>query len=140
VIFESRKSAVELVKEIEKSLPRKFKLNSDLIKILVLSQSQLDKVIQQAPKGFGSEPSKYYSDVIFLMGIPSDAAIKIFNPREGVDKIWQGDLAIYSQRLSTKRTKSRLSKIAASPLYKQMTIRSWGTTIKLLDLMNVSKE
>jgi uncharacterized protein (DUF1697 family) len=70
------------------------------------------------------------------MGIPSDEAIKIFNPREGVDKVWQGDLAIYSQRLSAQRTKSRLSKIMSSPLYKQMTIRSWLTTARLFELMN----
>jgi uncharacterized protein (DUF1697 family) len=70
------------------------------------------------------------------MGISPDEAIKIFNPREGVDKVWQGDLAIYSQRLSAQRTRSRLSKIVSSPLYKQMTIRSWATTARLLELMN----
>ena len=42
---------------------------------------------------------------------------------------------IYSQRLSAERAKSRLSKIMASPLYKSMTIRSWNTTIKLLEIM-----
>jgi uncharacterized protein (DUF1697 family) len=70
------------------------------------------------------------------MGIPSDEAISIFNPREGVDKVWQGDLVIYSQRLSAQRTRSRLSKVLSSPLYKQMTIRSWVTTSRLLELMN----
>jgi hypothetical protein len=54
------------------------------------------------------------------------------DPREGVDKLWQGDLAIYSHRLSAQRTKSRLSRIMSSPLYKQMTIRSWDTTARLL--------
>jgi uncharacterized protein (DUF1697 family) len=71
-----------------------------------------------------------------LMGISSDEAIKIFNPREGVDKVWQGDLAIYSQRLSAQRTRSSLSKIMSSPLYKQTTIRSWDTTARLFELMN----
>jgi uncharacterized protein (DUF1697 family) len=70
------------------------------------------------------------------MGIPSDEAIKVFDPREGVDKVWQGDLVIYSQRLSVQRGRSRLSKIMSSPLYKQMTIRSWDTTARLLELMN----
>src|SRR5215207_1245055 len=109
---------------------------SRLVRILVLSRDQLQQVIDQAPKGFGTEPGKYHSDAIFLMGIPSDEAIKIFNPREGVDIVWQGDLAIYSQRLSAQRTRSRLSKIMSSPLYKQMTIRSWVTTARLLELMN----
>ncbi len=69
------------------------------------------------------------------MGIDSAQAIPVFNPREGVDKVWPGDGVIYSQRLSAERTKSRLSKIMASPLYKSMTIRSWNTTIKLLNIL-----
>ena len=136
VMFESNKSAAELTEEIQEALPKQFRLDSELIKILVLSRDQLRKVIDQAPTGFGTEPGKYHSDAIFLMGIPSDEAIKIFNPREGVDKVWPGDLAIYSQRLSAQRTKSRLSKIMSSPLYKQMTIRSWDTTAKLFELLN----
>jgi uncharacterized protein (DUF1697 family) len=138
VIFESNKSAAKLAKGIQETLPKKFRLDSELITTLVLSHDQLKKVINQAPKGFGTEPVKFHSDAIFLMGIPSDKAFKIFNPREGVDKVWQGDLAIYSQRLSALRTKSRLSKIMSSPLYKQMTIRSWATTVKLLELMNAT--
>jgi uncharacterized protein (DUF1697 family) len=136
VLFESTKSSAELTEEIQESLPKKFKLDSELIRVLVLSRDQMRKVIDQAPKGFGTEPGKYHSDAIFLMGIPSDEAIKIFNPREGVDKVWQGDLAIYSQRLSAERTKSRLSKIMSSPLYRQMTIRSWVTTARLFELMS----
>jgi len=138
VIFESNKSAAKLAEEIQETLPKKFKLDSEQIKILVLSRDHLKKVINQAPKGFGTEPGKYHSDAIFLMGIPSAEAVKIFNPREGVDKVWQGDLAIYSQRLSALRTKSRLNRIMSSPLYKQMTIRSWATTVKLLELMNAA--
>ena len=139
VMFESTKSSAELTKEIQEALPGKFKLDSELIAILVLSRDQFQKVIDQAPKGFGAEPGTYHSDVVFLMGVPSNEAIKIFDPREGVDKVWQGDLAIYSQRLSAQRTKSRLSKITSSPLYKQMTIRSWVTTARLLELMNAAE-
>jgi uncharacterized protein (DUF1697 family) len=135
-MFESNRSSAELTEELQGALPKKFKLDSELIRTLVLSRDQLQKVIDQAPTGFGTEPGKYHSDAIFLIGIPSDEAIRLFNPREGVDKVWQGDLAIYSQRLSAQRTKSRLSKIMSSPLYKQMTIRSWDTTARLLELMN----
>jgi uncharacterized protein (DUF1697 family) len=136
VMFESNRSSAELTKELQEALPKKFKLDSELIRTLVLSRDQLQKVIDQAPTGFGTEPGKYHSDAIFLIDIPSEEAIRIFNPREGVDKVWQGDLAIYSQRLSAQRTKSRLSKIVSSPLYKQMTIRSWVTTARLLEFMN----
>lgn len=139
VILESEKSSTVLTVEIQDLLPQKFKLDSELIKILILTRKQLELVVDQAPHGFGSEPDRYHCDTIFLIDLPTDKAISAFTPREGVDKVWRGDLAIYSQRLSAERTKSRLSAIMASPYYKSMTIRSWNTTTKLLSLMTSGK-
>jgi len=135
VILESDKRPNEIKAQIEQALPKSFKLDSELVKVLVLSRDQLQAIINNKPEGFGERPEKYHSDAIFLMGIDSAQAMPVFNPREGVDKVWPGDGVIYSQRLSAERTKSRLSKIMASPLYKSMTIRSWNTTIKLLDIL-----
>jgi len=70
------------------------------------------------------------------MGIDSTDAMSVFDPREGVDRVWPGDGVIYSQRLSSQRTKSRLSKIVGTPSYRSMTIRSWSTTTKLLELLD----
>jgi uncharacterized protein (DUF1697 family) len=70
-----------------------------------------------------------------LISIKSYYALKLFHPREGVDKIWHGTDVIYSQRLSALRTKSRLAKIVGTPAYKSMTMRNWNTTTKLLELM-----
>jgi uncharacterized protein (DUF1697 family) len=61
--------------------------------------------------------------------------VNAFSPREGVDEVWPGRGVIYSQRLSAERTRSRLSKITSSPLYKSMTIRSWATTLRLWDMI-----
>ena len=69
------------------------------------------------------------------MGVDAADAMPAFSPREGVDAVWPGDGLIYSQRLSAQRTKSRLSRIMSSPHYKSMTIRSWQTTMALLDLV-----
>ena len=135
VILESDKPTAEVKAQIEAALTKSFKLDSELIKVLVLSRRQLQSVIDNKPEGFGEQPEKYHSDAIFLMGIDSAQAMPVFDPREGVDKVWPGEGVIYSQRLSAERTKSRLSKIMASPLYKSMTIRSWNTTIKLLDTL-----
>ena len=98
------------------------------------SRTQLKGVIENKPAGFGEEPTLYHSDAIFLMGIAVADALPAFNPREGVDRVWPGKGVIYSRRLSAERTKSRLSTIMASPLYKSMTIRSWSTTQKLWEL------
>jgi uncharacterized protein (DUF1697 family) len=135
VILESGKQVNEIKAQIEQALIKSFKLDSELIKVLVLSRDQLQTVIDNKPKGFGEQPAKYHSDAIFLMDIDSAQAMPIFSPREGVDGVWPGDGVVYSQRLSALRTKSRLNKIMASPLYKSMTIRSWNTTTQLLEIL-----
>jgi uncharacterized protein (DUF1697 family) len=136
VILQSNKHAEEIKEQVETALPKTFKLDNDLIKILVMSHEQLKAIIDERPKGFGDQPEKYHSDAIFLMGIDASDALPVFNPREGVDQVWPGNGVIYSQRLSALRTKSRLNQVMASPLYKSMTIRSWSTTVKLLDILN----
>lgn len=135
VIIASDKHPDEIKALIEAMLTKSFKLDSQTIKVLVLSRQQLQAVIDNRPRNFGDEPDKYHSDAIFLIDIDATQAMHIFNPREGVDKVWPGNGVVYSQRLSALRTKSRLSIIAMSPLYKSMTIRSWNTTTKLLEIM-----
>ena len=135
VVLQSGKRADEIKDQIEEVLPKTFKLDSELIKVLVLTSSQLQAVVNNKPKGFGDEPATYYSDVIFLMDITVADTMPIFNPREGVDKVWPGNGVVYSQRLGVERTKSRLNAIMSSPLYKSMTIRSWNTTLKLRDIV-----
>jgi uncharacterized protein (DUF1697 family) len=134
-ILESDKRPDELQAQIEAALPKRFKLDSELIKVLVLTRKQLQAIIENKPNSFGEQPEKYHSDAIFLMGIDAAQAMPVFDPREGVDTVWAGDGVIYSQRLSAQRTKSRLSKIVGTSVYQSMTIRSWNTTTKLLKLL-----
>lgn len=136
VILKSPKSAASIKTKIEKILPSYFNLDSELIKVLVLTYKQLKDIIDTKPQAFGEAPKKYHSDVIFLIDIELSQAISVFNPKDGVDKIWPGKNVVYSQRLSELRTKSRLSKIMGTPEYKSMTIRSWSTTKKLFELMS----
>lgn len=135
IILSSNKSPDEIKTEIENVLPKNFKLDSDLVKVLVLSHKQLKSIVENKPEGFGEHPEKYYSDAIFLIDIDVAHALPVFKPREGVDKIWPGNGIIYSQRLSAERTKSRLGQIVGTPPYKSMTIRSWNTITKLLELI-----
>lgn len=135
VILESDQSPDTIKAQIEGALPEHFTLDNELIKVLVLSREQFQAVVDNKPEGFGDQPDTYHSDVIFLMDIDASDAMGVFDPREGVDVVWQGDGVIYSQRLSAQRTKSRLNKAIGTPAYQSMTIRNWNTTTKLLDLL-----
>ncbi|MBN9315038.1 MAG: DUF1697 domain-containing protein [Devosia sp.] len=134
-MFRSNLAAGTLARRIEQTLTTAFRLDDELVKVLVVRRGELQAVIDNRPEGFGDQPDRYHSDAIFLIDIDRDEAFAVFKPREGVDKVWPGNGVIYSQRLSAERTRSRLSSIVASPLYKSMTIRSWQTTLKLLELM-----
>lgn len=135
VFLQSNNRAKAVKTQIETVLPENFKLDDELIKVLVLTPHQLQAIIDNKPKGFGEQPGKYHSDAIFLIGIDSAQVMPAFDPRAGVDKVWPGDGVIYSQRLSAQRTKSRLSKVMGTSVYKSMTIRNWNTTTKLLEIL-----
>lgn len=135
-ILSSDRPPAEIKREIEEALPGAFRLDSELISVLVLSRAQLRAVVDKKPKGFGEQPDLYHSDAIFLIGIDAKTAMEVFDPHPEVDRVWPGDGVIYSQRLSAKRTKSRLNKAITTPLYKSMTIRSWATTMALHALMD----
>lgn len=138
VLLRSDRPPAEIKSRIEDALPKTFRLDSELVGVLVLTHAQLRAVVDHKPDGFGERPDTFHNDAIFLMGIDAATAMQVFDPRPGVDNVWPGDGVIYSQRLSAQRTKSRLSKIMGTPAYKSMTIRSWTTTTALLELLDRS--
>ena len=75
VILQSKLGAKELGQKVEKNLPSRFKLDTSIIKVLVLTNKQLQMIVKNKPKGFGDQPEKYRSDVIFLMGLSPDEAM-----------------------------------------------------------------
>lgn len=134
VIFSSEeKSQAKLITTIEECLSKKFNYKS---KIVLVTDKQLEKVVKKAPKGFGTEPDTYRYDVIFIKEpLKPAAALKEIRLREGVDTAFAGEVVLYFARTIDQITKSYISKIVGTPNYKNMTIRNWNTTSKLLVLM-----
>src|SRR5438874_11182536 len=87
VLLSSDQRPADVRHAIEEALPKSFELDSELVKVLVLSRDQLRTVIETRPPGFGDQPQEYYSDAIFLIDIEPADALAVFDPREGVDKI-----------------------------------------------------
>jgi uncharacterized protein (DUF1697 family) len=140
VVLRSDLAAKTLSAKIEASLPKRFKLDSSIIKILALERKTFKKVVAQAPKEFGNDDSQYRYFVLFLMGTRATLreAMKEIDVREGIDKAWQGEAAIYYRLpslTSGNATKSYLNKVAQKPIYASITMRNWKTTTKLLELL-----
>jgi uncharacterized protein (DUF1697 family) len=53
VLLRSDRSAPEIKERIEEALPRTFRLDSDLVAVLVLTHADLRSVVDGRPKGFG---------------------------------------------------------------------------------------
>jgi uncharacterized protein (DUF1697 family) len=134
VLFGATAAAASLESSIEKTLERRFGIP---LLVVVRSHAQIRTLIDNAPDGFGAKPTTYHSDVIFLKRpLTSRQAMKIVELREGVDRAQPGPGVIYFERLSARRTRSRMSRIVGKPEYQQMTIRNWATTTKLLQLLD----
>ena len=139
VVLRSDLDAEALSAKIEDMLPKKFKLNSSMIRVVALDYKTFKKIVMQAPKEFGKDSTSYRYNVIFLMNLSATKAMEQIDTRPGVDQVWQGDKAIYYRNSIPNASKSRLSKIAQQPIYQSITIRNWNTTTQLLKLLEESK-
>jgi uncharacterized protein (DUF1697 family) len=134
VVFESGSAQRTLEADIEAVVEARFGVS---IMVVVRSHRQLRDVVARAPDGFGEQPDTYHSDAVFLKApLTPTAAMGAVSVRDGVDTAWPGQGVLYFQRLSARRTESRLSKIMSTPEYRLMTIRNWNTTTKLLAMLD----
>jgi uncharacterized protein (DUF1697 family) len=81
VLLRSDRGPDRIKDEIEAALPKAFRLDSELVAVLVLSAAQLRAVVDNRPAGFGDEPGTYHSDAVFLIGIDAATAMAAFDPR-----------------------------------------------------------
>jgi len=129
----SEKNEEKLCKKIERTLSKTFHYTSTVV---LIKKQTLKKVIEQAPKDFGTKKGHYRYDVLFVKKpLSAKKIIQEFPLREGVDTATAGTHAIYCTRLIEKASQSRISKIIFFPWYKDITIRNWNTTTKLLALI-----
>ena len=136
VLFRASGSGRVLETRIEKMLASTFDYKPVVV---VRSRAQMRSIVDDAPKGFGTKPETYFSDVLFLKApLTAATAIKQVSTREGVDEAYAGRGVLYFSRLTSMRSKSYLSKIASLPIYKSITIRSWTTTTRLVELLDDS--
>jgi uncharacterized protein (DUF1697 family) len=133
VLFSSGESGSQLATRIEALLGRSFDYGANVV---LRTSRQMHDIVTNAPKGFGSAPTRYRYDVLFLKEpLTAATAMKSVRVKEGVDRAHAGKGVLYFSRLIAKATQSQLSRLASMPVYQSMTIRNWNTTTKLVELM-----
>jgi uncharacterized protein (DUF1697 family) len=135
VIFtDIEKSKSKLTRKIEEKLLVEMKSK---ITVAVLPFSEIKEILYKKPEDYGEDSENYKYDILFLLEpLRAKEAAKEFNPRAGVDKLYEGKNVLYHSILKKERTKSHLSKILESKIYPKLTIRNWNTTKRIYEIMN----
>ncbi len=133
VVFSTKAAdKARLTRKIEKGLSEEFGYQS---RIVLITYAHLQEVVTAAPQEFGTAPDLHRYDVLFLKEpLTADEAFKSIRMRDGVDNLHTGSGVLYFSRLISKASQSYLNKIVMLPIYKEITIRNWNTTTKLLAL------
>jgi uncharacterized protein (DUF1697 family) len=138
VLFASPETrTAEVTQRIEATLAETFGYRATVV---VRNRRQMRAVVGRAPGSFGTDPTRYRYDVIFLKEpLTAKTAMKSVPTRPGVDEAHAGTGVLYFSRLVARATQSRLNRIVSSPVYPSVTIRNWNTTTKLLELMDARR-
>jgi len=130
----SASGAAKLAVAIEAALAATFNYKASIV---LRSQAEMRAIVAGAPAGFGTRPDKFRYDVIFLKApLTAAAALEDMPMKPGGDQAHAGRGVLYFSRLIAKATASRLGKVVAMAMYKNMTIRNWNTTTKLLHMLD----
>jgi uncharacterized protein (DUF1697 family) len=138
VLFTARSvAAAELADRIERMLKSTF--GHYEASVVLRTRAQMRAIVDRAPTGFGTDPEGFRYDVIFLKPpLTAKVAMRSVSIREGVDEVVPGTGVLYSSRLVSRLTQSRLNKIVGTPAYANMTIRNWNTTTKLTAMLDAT--
>ncbi len=133
VIFDSTdKNQQAMGMILEKAVLKTFNVSS---RILVLSQKEMNDVLDGMPMLWKKENDlRMYVCFIFPTMKVSDAAKEV-PVKEGIDVMDIGDSVLYMSTKLEGITKSGLSKMIGTKMYKEMTMRNFNTTKRIVDMM-----
>lgn len=121
----------DLEAELERSIGRHFGVET---MVVVRSRDELARVVVAAPATHGD--GAYRSDVMFLKDpVRTNDVLATFpDLHPEADSVASGPGVIYFARVDALASQSRLTKIVGTAIYREMTIRNWRTTTRLLEL------
>jgi len=133
VIFESgEKRTATLTTRIENAISRTLGIES---RIVLLTHPQLKSVVAEAPPAW-TRGADLRRNIAFLR--PPVTASQVMNAVEakpGIDSVKAGKGVVYMATALSGLQKSGLRKLIGTPVYREMTIRAYGTCQRILRLM-----
>lgn len=132
VLFSSNETnKTKLTTTIEKALVKELHME---LRVVVHSQSELKNVVDDIPKDWTTKDFRCYIAFLKEPTTPSDV-LKELQLKEDIDFAKAGKYAVIMGTRMSGLTKSGISKLIGTKIYKEMTMRNYNTTSKLLALM-----
>jgi uncharacterized protein (DUF1697 family) len=126
------KDARAIAARIERALALSFGFE---VPIVLQSRAQLQRVIHRAP-AMWKRGAHLRRNVAFLRPpLTARRAIEDVEVKDGVDAVSAGPGVLYLSTRMDALTSSRLNRLVMKPSYKQMTLRTYNTCQKVLELM-----
>jgi uncharacterized protein (DUF1697 family) len=133
VIFETGDEPVAAVEdELEAAIAHELALP---VRVTVRTPPELDQLVDALPARWRDDETLRVNVAFLMRDLDPSVVTAAVRPRDGVDEmaIVGRDLAWATRRDAL--TRSGLQKLASHPLYKQLTVRSLATTLKLHELL-----
>lgn len=135
VMFESKENDKEVLsRKLSENIFESFALEVDCV---VFTDKQWRDIVQAAPDWWGQDDT-WKHNVLVMTSVHDMKRVleEIGELRTGVEKV-ETDLGVLYQSISWKDfSKARSGRIASLPIYKQMTVRNYNTSVKLAELLS----
>ena len=126
------RSKAKVSAAVSATIARAFSLD---VEVVSFTKSEWRKVIEDAPQWWGLDASWRHYLLVLLPPVKISVVLKqIGEPVDGIEFLEGGAGVVYSSTDMTKYSRTVISKTAAMPVYKRMTIRNFNTSTKLLAL------
>lgn len=133
VIFESDETSSTKVTELlEKNLSKVFDYKS---RVIIRTEKQYKKIIVEVPSSWAKRADIRCYVLFIAAPLTAVDVSKEIELRDDVDSMKEGTDVIYITTLLSGITKSKLNKIIAKKIYKEITIRNYNTTKKISELL-----
>lgn len=134
VIFScSEANNSKVTKWIESALEKRFHFH---IKVMLRNHTQLKKILEDVPADWHTEEDVRRYIAFLTPGLQAEEVASQIDTAQGVDKIGFSDGVIYMSTSMEGLTKSKLNKLIGKKIYKEMTMRNYVTSKRLLELMD----
>jgi uncharacterized protein (DUF1697 family) len=133
VLFASdEEDRARLTSTIEEMLSQMFHYSA---RIVIRSYPEMQRVVSGVPDDWKHKTDLRCNIAFIKEPVTASEVAQEIHPQEGIDVVTIGEGVLYLSTVLSGLTKSALVKLVSKKVYRDMTIRNYNTTQKLLALM-----